>query len=73
MSKTKELYQMSQPVSPAELKAFKDFTNDRNLYPRYDIDDYNQFWADYYKEQEIMEEQEYEFRMNIIREKFDLF
>lgn len=54
MSYTKELYQNSEPVSYEQLKDYRDFTKDRNDYPRLDKG-YDQFWAEHYQQQELAE------------------
>lgn len=59
MGMTKELYQNSEPVSYEQLKDYRDFTKDRNDYPRLD-DGYDKFWAEHYQNQEMIDNERME-------------
>ncbi len=58
MGITKEIWEMSEPVNPTEQKEYRDFTKDRNDYPRFDDEN------DEYEYRREMEEIQFEEQMN---------
>lgn len=43
---TKELLERSEPVNPTEQKEYRDFTKDRNDYPRLDEDEEYEYFRE---------------------------